>query len=200
MGRNGCWWCGALEGGLFSCYERSSGPQVRPFIESTHPPSHQLNHPIRHPPTHPPTHPPPTRDWDRVDGLMERLLKEQQDSSTSSTQRFFLDMMTSFVSSGRWRSALHLLRVLGEGGERGGGGGGEGEKLSAAFYEQAVQACAVAGTSTHPPTHPPIPSFLPPTQTLAYNSSFKPPSPPLPNPPTHPPTHPPPPPPTHLPQ
>lgn len=125
------------------------------------------------------------RDWERVDAMMEALPWEgeggrevgREGGAGVANQGFFQDLMAGFVENGRWRSALHLLRVLGQGeredgrevkpstdlegaGKGGGsdmGGKGRGRKtpigghgathswLSVGFYEQAVQACAVAG-------------------------------------------------------
>lgn len=73
------------------------------------------------------------RDWDRIDALLAL-----DSASVRVDQRFFSDMMAGFVQSGRWGSALNLLRVLGDGedGADGSGGGGVSQRVTAGFYEQ----------------------------------------------------------------
>lgn len=71
------------------------------------------------------------RDWDRIDTLLAL-----NSASVRVDQRFFSDMMAGFVQSGRWGSALNLLRVLGEGEGGADGSGGVSQRVTAGFYEQ----------------------------------------------------------------
>lgn len=71
------------------------------------------------------------RDWDRIDALLAL-----NSASVRVDQRFFSDMMAGFVQSGRWGSALNLLRVLGEGEDGADGAGGVSQRVTAGFYEQ----------------------------------------------------------------
>lgn len=72
------------------------------------------------------------RDWDRIDALLTL-----NPAGVRVDQRFFSDMMAGFVQSGRWASALNLLRVLGEGeGGADAAGGGVPQRVTAGFYEQ----------------------------------------------------------------
>ena len=108
------------------------------------------------------------RDWDRIDTLLAL-----NSASVRVDQRFFSDMMAGFVQSGRWGSALNLLRVLGEGEGGADGSGGVSQRVTAGFYEQVrlvvvgwngVVGLVIWLVWTHPfflPLDPPPPPMTP---------------------------------------